>query len=130
GRVDFRPGLGIAASAMGNPGPDQAFAEVAASRYAKPRVLEPRAAALFGPIAVVGQRLIDQRLGDLGPAAGLLLLDRDRDREMRHAVEAVRRSIERIDDPPRLVGIALDRAAFLEQHAPVGPRIAKLLDDG
>ena len=49
---------------------------------------------------------------------------------MRHAVEEVRRPIERIDDPARLVGIALDLAAFFEQHAPVGPRVAQFLDQG
>ena len=48
---------------------------------------------------------------------------------MRHAVEEVGRAIERVDDPPRLVGIAGDLAAFLEQHAPVGPRGAQFLDD-
>ena len=48
---------------------------------------------------------------------------------MRDAVEEVGGAVERIDDPPRLVGIALDLAAFLEQHAPVGPRVAQFLDD-
>ena len=49
---------------------------------------------------------------------------------MRDAVEEVGGSIERIDDPARLGGIALDHPAFLEQHAPVGPGVAKLLDQG
>ncbi len=48
---------------------------------------------------------------------------------MRHAVEEVGGAIERVDDPARLVRIALDLAAFLEQHAPVGPGVAQLLDD-
>ena len=47
------------------------------------RVLEPGAPALLGPEGLVGQRLIDQRLGDLAAAAGPPLLDRDRDGEMR-----------------------------------------------
>ena len=48
---------------------------------------------------------------------------------MRDAVEEVGGAVERIDDPARLVGIALDLAAFLEQEAPVGPRVAQFLDD-
>jgi hypothetical protein len=48
---------------------------------------------------------------------------------MRDAVEEIGRPIERVDHPARLVGVALDRPAFLEQHAPVQPRIAQLLDD-
>ena len=48
---------------------------------------------------------------------------------MRDAVKEVGGAVERIDDPARLVGIALDLAAFLEQHAPVGPRLAELVDD-
>ena len=48
---------------------------------------------------------------------------------MGDAVKEVGRAIERVDDPARLGGIALDLAAFLEQHAPVGPGVAKLLDD-
>src|SRR4051794_11585444 len=104
---------------MRDSGTDQALAEVAASRNPKAGVLEPRAPALFSPIAVVGQRLVDEALGDLGAAAGLLLLDRDRDREVRDAVEEVRGAVQGIDDPARLVRVALDRAALLEQHAPI-----------
>ena len=48
---------------------------------------------------------------------------------MRNSVEEVGGAIERIDDPARLGRIALDLAAFLEQHAPVGARVAKFLDD-
>ena len=113
---------------MRNAGADQALAEVAARRHAKPRILKPGAAALLGPIAVVGQRLVDQSVSDFRIAVGLLVLDRDRDREMGHAVQEVGGAVERIDDPPRLVGIAGDFAAFLEQEAPVGPGVAKLVD--
>ena len=49
---------------------------------------------------------------------------------MRHAVKKVGGSVERVDHPPRLVRIAVDFAAFLEKHAPVGARIAQFLDDG
>src|SRR3546814_5734439 len=78
---------------------DQAFVELAARRDAKPPVVQPRAAAAFGPIAFVGDGLIDERRGDVAPAAaGLGFLHRDRDREMRDRVEEVRGAVERIDD--------------------------------
>src|SRR3954468_24878130 len=114
---------------MGDSSADQAIDKVAPRRDSKAGVLEPSAPALFGPVAIVSQRLIDEPLGDLGASAGLLLLDRDGDREMGDAVKEVGGPIERVDDPARLFGVALDRAAFLKQHAPVGACIPELLDD-
>ena len=86
----------------------------------------------LGPEALVGQRLIDERrvISPQPLPVGFGSCDRDRDREMRDAVEEVGGAVERIDDPARLGRIALDLAAFLEQQAPVGPRVAKLVDDG
>jgi len=69
-------------------------------------------------------------MGDLPATVGPFLLDRDRNREVWNAVEEVGRAVERIDDPPRLRRVAFDHAPFLEQHSPVGPRIAQLLDQG
>ena len=76
--------------------------------------VEPGAPALFGPITVVCQRLVNEALGDFGAAAGFLLLDRDGNREMRNAVEEIDGAIERIDNPPGFVGIAGSLATFLE----------------
>ena len=45
-------------------------------------------------------------------------------------MEEIRGAVQGIDDPARLVRIAGNLAAFLEQHAPVGTRIAQFLDDG
>ena len=47
---------------------------------------------------------------------------------MRDAVQEVGRAIQRIDDPARLGRIAGDLAAFLQEHAPVGTRLAQFLD--
>src|SRR5690606_2563633 len=58
------------------------------------------------------------------------LLNRDRDREVRDAVEEVAGSVERIDDEARLGGIAGDLAAFLHQEAPVGTRRAQFIPQG
>ena len=112
----------IAMRLVGDAGGDQRLGEVAAGGDAQPALVEPGAPALLRPEALVGERLVDQAVGDLAPAlaAGLRLLDRDRDGEMGDAVEEVGGAVERIDDPARLVRIALDRAAFLEQQAPVG----------
>src|SRR6185369_4953481 len=129
-KVDLGPFLRIALAEERDSRADDAVGEVAPRGNAKPLVLEPGAPALLGPEALVGQRLVDKPLRDLGPAARLLLLNSDRDREVRYAVEEVGRAIQRIDDPPRLVGVARDLAAFLEQHAPVGPGVPKLVDDG
>jgi len=47
---------------------------------------------------------------------------------MRDAVEEVAGAVERIDDPARLVRIAGDLAALLDQEAPVRTRLLQLLD--
>ncbi len=107
---------------MRNAGADQRFVEVAARRHPQAAVVEPAAAALFGPEGLVGQRLVDQRMGDFGLPVGLLLLDRDRDGEVRDAVEEIGGPIQRIDDEARLGRIAGDLAAFLEQEVPVRTR--------
>src|SRR5437868_6171998 len=115
---------------MRDAGADQALVEVAPSRNPQAGVLKPGAAALFRPIAVVGQWLVDESLADLAAAAGFLLLDRDGNREMRNAVEEIDGAIERIDNPPGFVGIAGSLATFLEQHAPIGACVAQFLDNG
>ena len=111
----------IAMRLVGDAGGDQRLGEVAAGGDAQPPLVEPGAPALFRPEALVGQRIVDQAVAELAPAlaAGLRLLDRDRDGEMGDAVEEVGGAVDRIDDPARLGRIALDRAAFLEQQAPV-----------
>ncbi len=49
---------------------------------------------------------------------------------MRDAVEEIGRAVDRIDDPARLEGIARNVLAFFEHEAPVGPRVAQLVDQG
>src|SRR3712207_4455060 len=57
------------------------------------------------------------------------ILDRDRDGEVRDAVEEVRGAVERIDDPARLALVARDLALLLEQEAEVGARLAQDVSD-
>src|SRR6185503_3774191 len=115
--------------AVRNSRPDHAVGKLAPGGHTQPRIVKPGAPALFGPETLVGQRLVDEPVADFRAAIGASLLDRDRDGEMRNSVEEIGRSIERVDDPARLCWIALDRSTFLQQHAPIGPRIAKLLDN-
>src|SRR3546814_1192448 len=77
----------IAVAEKRNTGRDQRVRQVASRRNAQPLFLHPRAPALFGPEALVGERLIDQRRHRFPRAVRARLLDRDRDREMRDAVE-------------------------------------------
>ena len=68
-------------------------------------------AALGGEQLLVG-RVVDQAGDD-----GALALERDRDGEMRNAVQEIGGAVERIDDPAvGLVG-AFMRAAFLAEKA-------------
>ncbi len=114
---------------MRDSGPDHGFGQVAARRNPKAPVLKPCAPALLGPEFLVVERLVDHGVRDFRPPVRTLFLDSDRHREMRNSVKEVRRPIERIDDPARLCRIAGNLTAFLEQHAPVRARIAKLVDD-
>src|SRR3546814_10237104 len=107
---------------------DQAFVEVTARRDAKPAIVQPGTAAALGPIAFVGDGLIDERRRHLAPAAaGLGLLHRDRDREMRDRVEEVRGAVERVDDETRLARIALDLARLFHLEAPARARVGQLV---
>src|SRR3546814_8802923 len=88
-----------------------------------PAIVQPGTAAALGPIAFVGDGLIDERRRHLAPAAaGLGLLHRDRDREMRDRVEEVRGAVERVDDETRLARIALDLARLFHLEAPARAR--------
>ena len=83
-----------------------------------PVVEEGALAALGGEQLVVG-RIVDQAGDDRA-----LALERDRDREVRDAVQEVGGAVERIDDPGvGLVG-AFARAAFLAEEAVARARLA------
>src|SRR5690606_24276319 len=105
---DLDPFLEIAVSLIRDAGGNQRFGQVTPSGHTQARVLQPGAAALLGPEGVVGDRLVDHARGDLAPALAVQprLLNRDRDREVRDAVEEVAGSVERVDDEARLGGIA------------------------
>ena len=93
---------------------DQRLAEIAPRGDADARVVEERAFALLGDEHLFGDRIVDEA-GDDDAVA----LERDRDGEMRNAVQEVGGAVERIDDPGMgLVG-AFALAAFLAEEAVV-----------
>src|SRR5690606_8369669 len=93
---------------------------------------QPGAAILFRPEALIGDRLVDEACDHIAPALaiGARLLRGHGDGEMWNAVEEVRGSVERIDDPARLRVIAGDLAGFLQQETPVGPCRPQLVVKG
>ena len=98
----------VAMSQERHAGGDQAFRHMLAGRDPQARVIEICAGAAFGPEELVGQRVIDNARDDLAA-----FLERDRDRELRQAMQEVRGSIERVNDPamdPVSLGLG---AAFL-----------------
>src|SRR3546814_7815254 len=82
----------------------------------------------LGPEALVGERLIDQRRHRFPRAVRARLLDRDRDREMRDAVEEIGGAVQGIDHETRLGGIAFDLAALLHDETPVGAGARQFLE--
>ena len=82
-------------------------------------VVEEGALAALGDEHLVGGRIVDEA-GD----HRALALERDRNGELRNAVQEIGGAVERIDDPGMgLVG-ALARAAFLAEEAVARPRLA------
>ena len=84
----------VAAPEERNAGADQRVGQMAARRDAQAPVVDIGAGALLGPEHLVAQRLVDDAGDDLAVA-----LERDRDREMRDAVQEIGGAVERIDDP-------------------------------
>ena len=104
---------------------------MAAGWNAQSAILKPCATRLFGPEAFVGYRLIDNPGDNIAPTRTIEFgfLRGNRDGEMRDAVEEVRRTVERIDDPARFGRVSGNRAAFLHDKAPFGPRSEQLVID-
>ena len=87
-------------------------------------VFQPRALVLLGP-----EHLVAHRVEHDAGAQLAIALERDRDREVRDAVQEVERAVERIDDEAVRLVRALHLAAFLEQEAVARPRLLEALAD-
>ncbi len=97
---------------------DDGVGEMLAAGDADAVVVQKGAFAFFGDEQVFADRIVDQAGDDHAFA-----LERDRNGEMRNAVQEIRGAVERIDDPAvRLVG-AFALAAFLAEKAVAGPRL-------
>ena len=106
--------------AVGEAGGDERAVERALLGDAHAVVVEVRAAAVRG-----GKELLTQGIVDDGVLELALVLAGDGDAEDRVSMHEVRRAIERIDDPERIVLAAC--AAFLGENGMIGIR---LVDDG
>ena len=110
---------------MRQPAGHHRIGEPLARRHPQPLVVEEGALAALG-----GEQLVVGRIVDHAGDDRALALERDRDREVRDAVQEVGGAVERIDDPGMgLVG-ALAAAAFLAEEAVARARLGQLLAQG
>src|ERR1022692_100480 len=101
---------------------DHGVGEALAAGDADALLIHERTLALLGDEHLVVRRIVDQAGNNR-----VLALERDRDRELRNAVQKIGGAVERVDDPAvRLVG-ALARTSFLAEKAVTGPRLGELL---
>src|SRR6266536_1726170 len=84
----------IAAPAMRQPAGHDRIVEPTARRHPQASIVHECAFAALGSVKLVGRRIVDEP-GDDGAVAR----QRDRDRELRHAVQEIGGAVERIDDP-------------------------------
>ena len=110
----------VAAADMRQAAGDHGVGKPLAAGDADALLVQEGALAALGDEHLVVGRIVDQA-GD----HRALALERDRNRELRNAVQEIGGAVERIDDPAvRLVG-ALALAAFLAEKAVTGPRLAQ-----
>ena len=80
-------------------------------------------------IALGGKQFVADRIIDDAGLQPALTLQRDRNGKERNAVQEIRRSVERIDDPAMLRIRPFRGARFLHQERIAGPRLFQLLAD-
>src|ERR1700728_1310499 len=112
----------VAASVMGQAAADDGVAKPAPRGHPDALAVEKGALAALGDKKLVVGRIVDER-GDDGAVA----LERDRDREMRNAVQEIGGAVERIDDPAVALVGAGGGAAFLAEKAVIPPRLGEFL---
>ena len=99
---------------------DHRFGQALAAGDADALVVEEGAFALLGDEQFVDRRIVDQAGDDRAFA-----LERDRDGELRNAVQEIGGAVERIDDPGMALVGAFAAAAFLAEEAVAGPRLGE-----
>src|SRR4051794_7620048 len=113
--------LMIAAADMRQAAGDDAFVQLAAAGDAQPLVVEEGALAALGDVELFVGRIVDHAGND-----GALTLQRDRDRELRDAVQEIGGAVERIDDPGVALVGAGAVAAFLTEETVTRPGLVKV----
>nr|AAD56927.1 hypothetical protein; zm12orf9 [Zymomonas mobilis subsp. mobilis ZM4 = ATCC 31821] len=104
----------------GNTRCDQSFIQIPTGRNANTAVMQPCPTAFFSPKTFVGNRLIDQGLGDFTRAIGTRFFNRNRNSKMRNCMKKVRGAIQGINNPTRFGRITWDSASFFTQETPIG----------
>ena len=104
----------VAAAVMRQPAGDDGVGEPLPRGDADAPVVEEGALAAFGDEQVVVRRIVGQRRDD-----GAVALERDRDGEVRNAVQEIGGAVERVDDPAMTLVGAGAGAAFLAEEAVV-----------
>ena len=112
----------VAAAEMRQPAGDDRVGEPLPRRDPQAPVVEEGALAALGGEQLVVDRIVDQAGDDRAVA-----LERDRDREMRNAVQEVGGAVERIDDPGDGSCRCPRGAAFLAEEAVARPRLGQFL---
>src|ERR1700687_3838546 len=110
----------VAAADVRQTAGDHRVGEALAPGGADALLVQERALAAFGDKHLVVGRIVDQAGDDRA-----LALKRDRDGELRNAVQKIGGAVERIDDPGVALVGALALAAFLADKAVTGPRLGK-----
>ena len=95
-----------------------------AARHAQAAVVDPGAGAFLGHEHLVLDRVVDHARHDLA-----LVLQGDRDRPVRQAVQEVDRAVERIDDPAAGRVLALHLGALLAEPAVGRARLGQFVAD-
>src|ERR1700735_2298877 len=115
------PKLKIAAPIMRQPAGNDRLRQPLPSGDADSLIVQEGAFAALGAKHIVVGGIIDQA-GDDRTAA----LERDRDREVRNAVQKIGCAIEWVDDPAMGLIAAFMGADFLAEEAVIGPRLGEL----
>src|SRR5579862_7528661 len=102
----------VAAPVMRQAAGDNGFGKIAARGDAKALIVEERALAVLGDEELLVGRIVNEAGND-----GAVALERDRDSEVRNAVQEIGGAVERIDDPAMASVGAGAGAAFLAEKA-------------
>src|SRR5574342_1160991 len=109
---------------VSQPASDDGIRQTLPRRNADTLLVEKCALAFLGDEHFVVCGIVDQAGHD-----GAIALERNRDCEMRNAVQEIGGPIERIDDPPMALVAAVAPAAFFAEETVARPCLHELVKD-